>query len=39
MMIEEMVSYGELKDVPYHTYVRRSNKTEGDGAERKNATL
>ena len=36
MMIEEMVSRGELKMVSYDTYVRGSTKREDDSAERKN---
>ena len=36
MMIEEMVSRGELKMVSYDTYVRGSTKKEDDSTERKN---
>ncbi len=35
MMLEEMVSKGELKEVTVDTYVRRSNKSEVDNTERK----
>jgi hypothetical protein len=36
MMIEEMVSKGELKLVSYDTYVRESSRNDDDNAERKN---
>jgi hypothetical protein len=36
MMIEEMVSKGELKVVSYDTYVRGSTEREDNSAERKN---